>query len=108
MQSLKQEYATLQAENKKRYPEYKQAPGIYRGIACRYLSRRAGVYGYLSQGGDCCGPVRPGVGRVGAEGAGAPAACQERPAPITEKRLGAVASVAGRETVAVAALQEGC
>ncbi len=25
MQSLKQEYATLQAENKKRYPEYKQA-----------------------------------------------------------------------------------
>ena len=24
MQSLKQEYATLQAENKKRYPEYKQ------------------------------------------------------------------------------------
>ena len=25
MQSLKQEYAALQAENKKRYPEYKQA-----------------------------------------------------------------------------------
>ncbi|RKJ61529.1 hypothetical protein D7Y09_15660 [bacterium 1XD42-1] len=25
MQSLKQEYATLKAENKKRYPEYKQA-----------------------------------------------------------------------------------
>jgi len=25
IQSLKQEYATLQAENKKRYPEYKQA-----------------------------------------------------------------------------------
>ena len=25
MQSLKQEYAVLQAENKKRYPEYKQA-----------------------------------------------------------------------------------
>ena len=36
MQSLKQEYAMLKTENRKRYPEYKQAPGIYRGIACRY------------------------------------------------------------------------
>jgi len=30
MQSLKQEYAMLQAENKKQYPEYKQAK-VYTG-----------------------------------------------------------------------------
>ena len=50
----------------------------------------------------------PGVGRVGAEGAGAPAARRKRATPRAEKRPGTPAAVAGRgQTATATATQEG-